>query len=87
MDGIVELAKLFKERDNVVYSGAQMGRIISPLPEIKISLGDKIILTKSHLVFASHLLNSDPLETGDRVILIPNKDEQIYYVIDKAVSL
>ncbi|SCY92970.1 DUF2577 domain-containing protein [Alkaliphilus peptidifermentans] len=115
MNGIVELAKILKARDNIINSGIQIGVVISPLPNIKIALGEKIILTKRHLVFASHILDNyqrkykvngsiqlpdvstsysgegtieltDGLETGDKVILIPTKDEQVYYVIDKAVS-
>jgi len=56
MDGISELAKLFKERENKLYLGPQTGKVISPLPEIKVALGDKIVLTKEHLIFASHVL-------------------------------
>lgn len=56
MDGVSELAMLFKERDNKYYLGPQIGKVISPLPDIKIGLGEKIILTKEHLIFASHIL-------------------------------
>lgn len=56
MEGVSELAMLFKERDNKVYLGPQTGKVISPLPEIQIALGEKIILTKEHLIIASHIL-------------------------------
>ncbi|MCT4605855.1 MAG: DUF2577 domain-containing protein [Marinisporobacter sp.] len=56
MDGISELAKLFKERDNQPYLGPQTGMVLSPPPNIQVSLGDKIILTKEHLVIAAHVL-------------------------------
>lgn len=56
MDGVSELAVLFKERDNKYYLGPQIGKVISPLPEIKIALGEKIILVKEHLIIASHIL-------------------------------
>lgn len=56
MDGISELAMLFKERDNKYYLGPQIGKVISPLPEIKIALGEKVILVKEHLIIASHIL-------------------------------
>lgn len=56
MDGISELAVLFKERDNKYYLGPQIGKVISPLPEIKVELGEKIILVKEHLIIASHIL-------------------------------
>lgn len=116
MNGVVELAKLFKARENVVNSGVQLGRVVSPLPDIKVALGDKILLTKEHLIFGAHMLRSykrncsitgsmafsdvnaafsaegeieftDALKAGDRVIIIPTKDEQKYYVLDKAVSV
>ncbi len=115
MNGIVELAKLLRARDNIVNSGVQLGRVVSPLPDIKVALGEKIILTKEHLIFAAHMLKdhkrgyrangsiefldvdapftaegeiefTDSLQAGDRVIIIPTKDEQKYYVLDKAVS-
>lgn len=56
MEGISELAKLFKERDNKPYLGPQLGNVINPPPEIKVSLGEKIILTKEHLVLSAHIL-------------------------------
>lgn len=56
MDGISELAKLFKERENKLYFGPQVGTVVNPLPNIQIGLGDKIILTKEHLIIASHIL-------------------------------
>ena len=56
MDGAARLAKMFKERDNIPYMGPQIGVVISPPPEIKIGLGDKIILSKDHLIIAAHVL-------------------------------
>ncbi|WP_053955095.1 DUF2577 domain-containing protein [Inediibacterium massiliense] len=56
MDGISELASLFKERDNRPYLGPQVGTIISPPPNIQVYLGDKIILTKEHLIIGAHVL-------------------------------
>ncbi|QZY55093.1 DUF2577 domain-containing protein [Crassaminicella profunda] len=56
MDGISELAKLFKERDNQPYLGPQTGIVLSPPPNIQVVLGDKIILTKEHLIIAAHVL-------------------------------
>lgn len=116
MNGIVELAKILKERENDRFSPIQTGRVIAPLPEIKIALGDKIILTRQHLIFSAHLLNNYErqfslrgeltfagtnsscsasgqltlaagLKTGDVVILMAARDQQSYYVIDKAVRL
>lgn len=56
MDGISELAMLFKERENKDYLGPQVGKVVSPLPDIQIALGDRIMLTKDNLLFASHIL-------------------------------
>ncbi len=56
MNGITELANMFKERENVPYMGPQTGTVISPPPEIKVRLGDNIILDKSHLIIAAHVL-------------------------------
>lgn len=56
-NGIVELAILFKERNNKEYMGIQIGKVVSALPDIKISLGDNILLDKSHLVFGASVLN------------------------------
>lgn len=58
MDSIVEMAKLFKERENQPYMGPQIGTVISPPPELKVRLGDKIILDKKRLVIAAHVLAS-----------------------------
>ncbi|MCT4593588.1 MAG: DUF2577 domain-containing protein [Anaeromicrobium sp.] len=56
MNGIVELAKLLKERENRDYMGPQVGNVISPLPEIKIRLDENIILDKNHLLICEHLI-------------------------------
>lgn len=56
MDAISELAMLFKERENTSYMGPQMGTVISPPPDIKVGLGDKIILDKEDLILAAHVL-------------------------------
>ncbi|WDV47146.1 DUF2577 family protein [Clostridiaceae bacterium M8S5] len=50
MQGINELAKLFKERDNNPYIGPLIGVVVEPLPDIQIALGEKILLTKENLV-------------------------------------
>lgn len=57
MDGISELASLFKERDNPIIIGIQVGEVIEPFPNIKIALGEKIILDKTNLLFSAHILN------------------------------
>lgn len=86
MDGITELAKLFKERDNPSIMGIQIGKIINPFPDIKITLGDKIILDSDDLV-VSETIYAKTIKISDQVILIPSFDEQTYYLIDKVVNL
>jgi len=48
LSGITELAKLFKERDNSAGYSPIIGQIID-LPNIKIRLNDRVILTSAHL--------------------------------------
>lgn len=143
MDGISELAKMFKDREPIRYKGPIVGTVLSPPPEIKIQIDKNIILDKEHLVICasvldgyertyevggnmkfndsncgntnsvndggyqasshSHILESvnintqytaggqikttDTLKEGDKVILMPSTDEQIYFLIDWAVRL
>lgn len=145
MDGISELAKMLKERESRPYMGPRVGEVVSPLPEIKVALEDGIILDKTHLVVAAHVLSdyqrelkfngmseysnkegqitlkkppppeeepevtedwgilslfgisdveqsgrmvfTDTLKPGDKVILVPSTDEQIYFLVDRAVIL
>lgn len=86
MDGISELAKLFKERENKPTMGIQIGKVLSPLPDIKIGFGDRIILDKDNLII-SDLIYNKTLENNDEVILIPASDNQTYYAIDKVVRV
>lgn len=89
MDGITELAKLLKARDNPQIPSINIGIIISPLPNIEVSLGNKIILNKDHLYISSHIYNhyknidETYLNANDKVMLIPTSDEQMYYLVDK----
>ncbi|MFD1957329.1 DUF2577 family protein [Paenibacillus thailandensis] len=76
----VGLAKMFKDNENPKYDGATVGKVISPLPSIKIALGDEILLESDNLVIANRIYELSPV-SGDSVILIPNG--QMYYVIDK----
>jgi len=85
LDGFSELAKMLKERDNKLYSGPQVGKVVTSPPNIKVSLGDSIFLEKEDLVIGSSVLVN--LVDGDEVILFPSGAHQIYYLIDKAVRL
>jgi hypothetical protein len=58
MNGINELAMMFKDRDNKPYLGPIIGTIIAAPPEIKVSCFDgKVILDKSKVVIAASVLN------------------------------
>ncbi|MDN4093580.1 DUF2577 family protein [Brevibacillus agri] len=95
--GIIEFAKLFKERDNKDFLGVQIGTVVEPLPEIQISiLGGKVLLNKKKLIWTSSifdlhkLLNpledeNQALKVGNEVVLIPSKDGQMFFVVDKVV--
>lgn len=52
---IVQLAEMFKSRDNPTQRGIQIGEVISALPDVKVKLGE-ILLTKDDLIFSAHLL-------------------------------
>lgn len=101
MDAVTELAKLFRERENPSMQGICIGKVLAPMPALKIAVNG-FILGKSNLVVAKHLVatyNSDIqsvgdhgqhshsygdfLKNGDRVIVIPNIDDSMYFVIDK----
>ncbi|SET55368.1 Protein of unknown function [Natronincola peptidivorans] len=57
MTSIEKLGKMFKERDNQVYLGPQLGTVIASPPNIRVKIGDKIILEKDRLVIAAHVLS------------------------------
>jgi len=77
-----QLARLFKDRDNKPESEELKAKIISPLPNISISLGDEIILDEKDLIVANRIYQMD-LHPGDEVIVLPAGSGQTYYLIDK----
>ncbi|MBO7747347.1 DUF2577 family protein [Paenibacillus sp. MWE-103] len=78
----VGVARLLKERDNKPPSGVALATVISPLPEMSLSLTDDIILDTADLIVASRLYELE-LQAGDVVIVLPSEGGQIYYVMDK----
>lgn len=58
LSGITELAKLFKERDNSAGYSPIIGQIID-LPNIKIRLNDRVILTSAYLKSCVDLTETD----------------------------
>lgn len=87
MDEIVEIAKLFKERDNVIYPGPHLGVVVKPPPEIQVALGDHIMLYKEHLVIAAHVVSgykrqvSHSSTTGDLSFHLKNNPPAQEYTV------
>lgn len=54
MNGITELAKLLKERENSDGYTPMFGTVIE-LPNTKIRISDKVILTDSHIMLCINL--------------------------------
>jgi len=84
VNGITELAKLFKERENTSNYTPVIGKIIE-LPNIKIRLNDKVILTSFHIKSCINLLETDEngiyINLGKEVVLLPYADNQKFIVV------
>ena len=84
MNGITELAKLLKERENSTEYTPMFGTIIE-LPEVKIRINEKVILTNSHLKCCINLLtqnsDGDYIYFGREVVLLPFANTQKFIVI------
>ena len=93
-DWITEFAKMFKDRENKPSPSITTGKVIQPLPEVKIQLNEHIVLDKNNLIIFEHVYShyaySDPLHylnVGDEVCLLPTHDEQTYFLLDKVRRL
>lgn len=84
MNGITELAKLFKERNNSDDYSPVFGTIIG-LPNIKIRVGNKVILTSAHIKSCISLSETDEngkcINLGKEVVILPYADNQKFIVI------
>lgn len=78
----VQLAKMFKDRDNKTPEEVTIAKVIDVMPNIKLSLGEDILLDSQDLIIASRIYELI-LHVGDGVILIPTVSGQIYYLMDK----
>ena len=56
MDGVSELAKMFKDREPIRYMGPVVGTVLSPPPEIKIQIDKKIILDYDEIMNYKEIL-------------------------------
>lgn len=88
MDALTELAILIRgDQDPTTTNNAKSmttGKVIAPPPNTNIQLNETITLDNEHLIFTETII-SKGLINGDEVILIPTADDELYYVIDKAV--
>ena len=84
MNGITEFAKMLKERDNSDGYSPVIGTVIE-LPNLKIRLGDKVILTSAHIKNCISLTGTDEngkyINLGKEVVLLPYADNQKFIVI------
>ena len=74
MNGITELAKLFKERENQNDYSPVFGTIIE-LPNTKIRINDKILLTEEYLKTCTEYKQTDDggryINIQKEVVLLP----------------
>lgn len=84
MNGIIELAKILKERENNNDYSPLIGTIIE-LPNLKIRFGDKVILTSAHIKMCVSLNNVDEsgkyINLGKEVVLLPYANNQKFILI------
>ncbi|MEC0370891.1 hypothetical protein [Paenibacillus chibensis] len=79
----VQLATIFNRKAGEDPAAeAVSAKVISPLPNISLSLGDEIILDEENLIVANRIYEI-PLQPGDEVILLPTAGGQIFYLMDK----
>lgn len=84
MNGITELAKLLKERENSDGYSPMFGTVIE-LPNTKIRISDKIILTDNHITLCINLkeqnADGEYINLGKTVVLLPYATGQKFIVI------
>ncbi|MEG0259173.1 MAG: DUF2577 family protein [Lysinibacillus sp.] len=81
---LIELAEMFKNRDNPKANSDYLGKVISIAP-LKISTAPEMFWEKDELILTETY--SRKMKQGDEVILIPLPSGQQFIVIDKAVRL
>ena len=84
MNGITELAKLLKERNNQAGYSPVFGKIIE-LPDTKIWINEKIILTEEYLkAFMEYKQQDDEgkyINLNKTAVLLPYSADQKYIMI------
>lgn len=84
MNGVSELAKLFKDRENSDRYTPMFGTVID-LPDTKIRIKEKVILNDTHILFCIPLKETDEngvyINLNKEVVLLPYSDNQKFIVI------
>jgi len=84
LDGITELAKLLKERENGTGYSPVFGTIIE-LPNTKIRISDKIILNDSYIKslfdFKKQNMDNEYIYLGSEVVLLPYQNHQKFILM------
>ena len=84
LNGITELAKLLKERENGEGYSPVFGTIIE-LPDTKIRISDKIILNDSYLKscfdFKQQNMDNEYIYLGCEVVLLPYQNHQQFILM------
>lgn len=87
MNGITELAELFKNRENRADYSPVFGKIVS-LPDVDIQCGDKIHLDRTDVLFTFDVLSRvyrDEREVYEylnkTVVLLPYKNNQKFIAV------
>ncbi|SDT22246.1 hypothetical protein SAMN05444162_3460 [Paenibacillaceae bacterium GAS479] len=78
----INMAKMFKERENKAPLEPTTGKVIGLLPNLRLSLGDEIILDDEDIIVSNRIYSLN-LVVGDELILFPSANGQAYYVMDK----
>jgi hypothetical protein len=85
MSNLQKLANLFAERTNPTYINITTGLVISESP-LRVQYGESVILDETHLVISSRI-ETLSLQSGDKVILVPDNDFNKWYMLDKVGSI
>ena len=84
MNGITELAKLLKDRENKSDYSPMFGTIIE-LPNLKIRLSGKVILTEKHIKKCVSIDAQDEMgryiNVGKDVVLLPFANNQKFVLL------
>jgi hypothetical protein len=81
-DSMIDLAKLFKERNNKHWMGPLTATVVNLSP-LTIRINESIMPGGQKVICGNAVRES--LLINDEVIVIPSTNHQTYYVIDKAV--